>query len=447
MFTQGRFLVPAAACLLVISGWFPCTTRAADNWPQFRGPTGSGVSTNPGLPGTWSAADRVAWKTPIPGRGWSSPIVWGQRIFITTAIQEGGEIEPVKKGLYLGGDRPAPGETHRWIVYCLDLASGKIVWEKEVHRGVPQHGHHLKNTLASETPVTDGERVFAYFGNVGLFCFDLEGKPLWSKRWESVPTRFGWGTAASPVLHGDRIYVVNDNDKQSFLVALDTKTGEPIWRVERDEKSNWATPFVWENEKRTEIVTSGTGKVRSCGLDGQLLWELGGMSVITIPTPFAAHGLLYVTSGYVADQRKPLFAIRPGAAGDISLEADQTGNEYIAWCQKKAGPYNPSPIVYGDYLYVLYDMGLLACYHAKTGEEIYGKRRIDPEARAFTASPWAYDGKIFCLSEDGDTFVIRAGPEFELLGKNSLGELCMATPAIVRDGLIIRTESHVFRIK
>ena len=447
MFTQGRFLVPAAACLLVVSGWFPCTTRAADNWPQFRGPTGSGVSTNPGLPGTWSGADRVAWKTPIPGRGWSSPIVWGQRIFITTAIQEGGEIEPVKKGLYLGGDRPAPGETHRWIVYCLDLASGKIVWEKEVHRGVPQHGHHLKNTLASETPVTDGERVFAYFGNVGLFCFDLEGKPLWSKRWESVPTRFGWGTAASPVLHGDRIYVVNDNDKQSFLVALDTKTGEPIWRVERDEKSNWATPFVWENEKRTEIVTSGTGKVRSCGLDGQLLWELGGMSVITIPTPFAAHGLLYVTSGYVMDRRKPLFAIRPGAVGDISLEEDQVSNEYIVWCQKQAGPYNPSPIVYGDYLYVLYDMGLLACYHAKTGEEIYGKRRIGPGARAFTSSPWAYDGKIFCLSEDGDTFVIRAGPEFELLGKNSLGELCMATPAIVRDGLIIRTESHVFRIK
>ena len=264
---------------------------------------------------------------------------------------------------------------------------------------------------------------------------------------EDAPTRFGWGTAASPVLHGERIYVVNDNEKESFLVALNKKTGERIWRVERDEKSNWATPFVWENEKRTEVVTPGTGKIRSYGLDGQLLWELGGMSAITIPTPFAEHGLLYVTSGYVMDQRKPLFAIRPGARGDISLEENQAGNEYIAWCQKKAGPYNPSPIVYGDYLYVLYDMGLLACYNAKTGEEVYGKRRIGPGARAFTSSPWAYDGKIFCLSEDGDTFVIRAGPEFELLGKNSLGELCMATPAIVGDGLIIRTESHVFRIK
>jgi len=440
-------MAPAAAWLLVVAGWLPCAARAADDWPQFRGPTGSGVSAAAGLPDTWSATDHVAWKTPIPGRGWSSPIVWGNRVFLTTAIKEEGELEPVKKGLYLGGDRPAPKEVHRWMVYCLDLDSGKVVWEREAHRGVPQHGYHLKNSPASETPVTDGERVCAYFGNVGLFCFDLEGKPLWSKRWESVPTRFGWGTAASPVLHGGRIYVVNDNDKQSFLVALDAKTGEQAWRVERAEKSNWATPFVWQNAKRTEIVTPGSGRVRSYGLDGQVLWELGGMSVITIPTPLAAHGLLYVTSGYVMDKRKPLFAIRPGAAGDITLGEDQAGNEYVAWCQKQAGPYNPSPIVYEDYLYVLYDTGQVACYNARTGEEVYGKRRIAPGARAFTASPWAYGGKVFCLSEDGDTYVIRAGPEFELLGRNSLGELCMATPAIVRDGLIIRTESHVLRIK
>jgi len=391
--------------------------------------------------------DGVEWSTGIPGRGWSSPIVWDKKIFVTTAIKEGGEVEPVKKGLYFGGNRPAPKEVHGFAFYCLDLDSGKIVWNKDVHRGVPQHGHHLKNTLASETPVTDGERVYAYFGNMGLFCFDFEGQQLWSKQWESVPTRFGWGTAASPVLHGERVYVVNDNDQQSFLVALDKKTGEQIWRVDRDEKSNWATPFVWENEKRTEIVTPGTGKIRSYDLDGQLLWELGGMSAITIPTPLVAHGLLYVTSGYVLDRRKPLFAIRPGAAGDISLEDDQLGNEYVAWCQKQAGPYNPSPIVYGDYLYVLYDMGLFACFDAKTGDEVYGKRRIGPGARGFTSSLWAYDGKIFCLSEDGDTFVIQAGPEFKLLGKNSLGGLCMATPAIVGDGLIIRTESHLLRIR
>ena len=447
MFTQGRFLTLATVCFLILSCGLPGDSRAADNWPQFRGPAASGVSANTGLPDTWSEAEHVAWKTPIPGRGWSSPVVWGERIFITTAIREDGEPEAVKKGLYFGGNRPAPKGVHRWMVYCLELDTGKIAWEREVYRGTPEHGHHLKNSLASETPVTDGERVYAYIGNVGLFCFDLEGTQLWSKRWESVPTRFGWGTAASPVLHGERIYVVNDNDKESFLVALDKKTGEQIWRVERDEKSNWATPFVWENEKRTEIVTPGTGKIRSYGLDGQQLWELGGMSVITIPTPFAEHGLLYVTSGYVMDKRRPLFAIRPGASGDITLEADQAGNEYIRWFQKQAGPYNPSPIVYGDYLYVLYDRGLLACFNAKTGEEVYGKRRIGPGATAFTASPWAYDGKLFCLSEDGDTFVIQAGSEFKLLGKNSLDELCMATPAIIRDGLIIRTETQLLRIK
>jgi outer membrane protein assembly factor BamB len=318
---------------------------------------------------------------------------------------------------------------------------------REVHRGIPKYGHHLKNSLASETPVTDGERVYAYFGNVGLFCFDFAGKALWSKRWESVPTRFGWGTAASPVLHGDRIYVVNDNDRESFLVALNKKTGEQVWRVERDEKSNWATPFVWKNDKRTEIVTPGSGKIRSYGLDGQLLWELGGMSMITIPTPITQDGLLYLTSGYVMDRRKPLFAIRPGAAGDLTLATGQTSNEYIAWCQKLAGPYNPSPIVYGDYLYVLYDLGQLACYHSRTGKEIYGKRRIAPSARAFTASPWAYNGMLFCLSEDGDTFVIQAGPDFKLLRKNSLGETCLATPAIVSDSLIVRTESQLLRIK
>lgn len=447
MFRHDRLGEPAAVFLLLMSCCISDACFAGDNWPQFRGPDASGVCANSALPDTWSVVDGVEWKTPIPGRGWSSPIVWGKRIFVTTAIKEGGEVEPVKKGLYFGGNRPAPTEVHRFLVYCLDLNSGKIVWGKEVHRGVPQHGHHLKNTLASETPVTDGERVYAYFGNVGLFCFDFAGAELWSKQWESVPTRFGWGTAASPVLHGERIYVVNDNDQQSFLVALDKKTGKQIWRVARDEKSNWATPYVWENEKRTEIVTPGTGKIRSYDLDGQLLWELGGMSSITIPTPFTEHGLLYVTSGYVLDRRKPLFAIRPGAVGDISLEDDQLGNEYVAWCQKQAGPYNPSPIVYGDYLYVLYDMGLFACYDAKTGDEVYGRRRIGPGARAFTASLWAYHGKLFCLSEEGDTFVIKAGPEFKLLGKNSLGELCMATPAIVSDGLIIRTESHLLRIR
>ena len=434
------FITIAVANFLLVSSGL-----AEVNWPQFRG-CAAGVAEDKILPDTWSATENVAWTVDIPGRAWSSPIVWGDRIFVTSAIPEG-EVEAPKKGLYFGGNRDKPSDkTHRWMVYCIDWNSGRILWEHIAHKGVPEHPLHIKNTYASETPVTDGQRVYAYFGNVGLFCYDLNGKPLWSKRYESFKIRYDWGTAASPVLHEDRLYIVNDNDEQSFLVALDKETGDQIWRVDRDEKSNWATPYVWKNKQRTELVTCGTGKVRSYSLDGKLLWELGGMSVIVIPTPFAAHGLLYITSGYVGDKKRPLFAIRPGAQGDITLKDGQTSNEYILWCQKQGGPYNPSPIIYGDYLYVLYDRGMLSCYDAQTGSKIYGRQRIAPGANAFTSSPWANDGKIFCLSEDGDTFIIQAGPEFKVLGKNSLDEMCMATPAILRGSLIIRTLTKLYRI-
>ena len=421
---------------------------AQENWPQFRGAQSLGVATNRNLPVTWSATQNVAWQTDVPGMGWSSPVVWGDKIFLTSVIRDG-EVEPPKKGLYFGGERKTPStNTQHWMVYAFDWQTGKKVWEKQVHEGSPATSIHLKNTYASETPVTDGERVYAYFGNLGLFCLDRNGKEGWSQKFGHFKTRYGWGTAASPVLHGDRIFVVNDNDEQSFLVALDKKTGKQLWRVERDEKSNWATPFVWENERRTELVLPGTKKVRSYDLDGKVLWELGGMSSIVIPSPFAMHGLLYVCSGYVGDKIRPVYAIRPGALGDISLKDGETSNASIAWYEKTAAPYNPSPLVYGDQFYVLFDFGFLSCHDAKTGKEIYDKQRINPEgATAFTASPWAYDNKVFCLSEDGDTFVFQAGPEYKLIGKNSLGEMCMATPAIARDSLIIRTMSKLYRIR
>lgn len=425
---------------------FASGASAQVNWPQFRGPN-AGVVEDDTLPTTWSTTENVAWVIDIPGRAWSSPIAWGDRIFVTSAVGAADDEMP-KKGLYLGGNRDKPSDkVHRWMVYCIDLSSGKILWEKLAHQDVPKNPVHIKNTYASETPVTDGQRVYAYFGNIGLFCYDFDGRKLWSKQFGNFKMRYNWGTAASPVLYKDRLYIVNDNDEQSFLIALDKKTSEQIWRVDRDEKSNWATPYIWENKQRTEIITSGTGKVRSYSLDGELLWELGGLSGITIPTPFAKHDLLYVTSGFVADRKRPLFAIRPGARGDITLKDDQNSNQYIAWCQKQGGPYNPSPIVYGDYLYVLYDRGIISCYNARTGSEIYSKERIAAGANAFTSSPWANDGKIFCLSEDGETFVIQAGAEFKVLASNKLDEMCMATPAAVRGSLIIRTISKLYRIR
>jgi outer membrane protein assembly factor BamB len=416
----------------------------AKQWPQFRGPGSTGVADDPALPDKWSQTENVAWKTAIPGVGWSSPIIWGDRIFVTTVISSS-DVEKPKKGLYFGGERKPPTDEHRWVVYAVDFTTGKIVWEREVHRGLPS-ARHLKNTYASETPVTDGERVYAYFGNVGLFCFDFSGKLLWSQPVKPSPTRYGWGTAASPILDNGRLYVVNDNDEHSYLQALDAKTGKVIWSVDRAEKTNWATPYLWAHDGKKEIVTPGTGRVRSYDLDGKLLWEFGGMSSISIPTPFASHGLLYVTSGYVGDQVRPVYAIKPGAKGDISLATGETSNASIAWYLPQAGPYNPSPLVYGDYYYTLLDRGFLTCHEASTGKEIYGKQRLDAAAGAFTASPWAANGKIFMLSEDGDTFVVEAGPEYKLVGKNSLDEMSMATPAIARGSLVIRTASNLYRI-
>jgi outer membrane protein assembly factor BamB len=256
----------------------------------------------------------------------------------------------------------------------------------------------------------------------------------------------GWGTAASPALAGGRLFVVSDNEEKSFVVALDARTGKELWKVERDEKSNWATPFVWKNDRRTELVTAGSGRVRSYDLDGKLLWQLRGMSVISIPTPGAGEGLLYVTSGYVADPfMKPLYAVRPGAEGDISLKAGEDSNKWVAWCHRQAGPYHPSPLVYNGLVYVLYDRGMLSCYEAKTGKPVYEKQRLG--ATAFTASPWAYNGKVFCLSEDGDTFVVRAGRDFKVLGRNRLDDMALATPALAGGSLFVRTASKLYCLR
>lgn len=421
---------------------------AQTKWPQFRGGDSRGVSEEGNLPDRWSATENVVWKRDIPGRGWSSPIVWGDRVFLTTVINSGSSEEP-KKGLYFGGDRPKPADAaHQWKVVCLDLKTGEVRWERQVHEGKPETPIHLKSSYASETPVTDGERVYCYFGNLGIYCFDLDGKEVWKHSLKPHANRYGWGTAASPVLHRDRLFVVNDNDEDSYLLALDTKTGERVWRVPRDEKSNWATPFVWQNNQRTEIVTLGTGKVRSYDLEGKLLWSLTGMSSITIATPYEYKGLLYVSSGYVLDSLKPLYAIRPGAAGDISLQDGATSNDFIAWSQPKAAPYNPSSLIYNDRLYVLYDRGLVSCYNPSDGREIFAPKRI-PDGRAFTSSPWAYGDKVFCLNEDGVTFVLKASDQYELLHTNSLAadDMCMATPAMVGDRLLIRTSERVYCIQ
>ncbi|HVV72635.1 MAG TPA: PQQ-binding-like beta-propeller repeat protein, partial [Verrucomicrobiae bacterium] len=418
------------------------------NWPQFRGADAAGFSTNANLPDTWSPTQNVAWKLEIPGRSWSSPITWGDRVFLTS-VENLGESEPPKKGLYLGGNRPEPSKAeHQWKVVCLDLVHGKVQWAKTVERQAPQTPVHLKNTYGSETPVTDGERVYALFGNVGVFAFTLDGQEAWSKHLEPRRTRYGWGTASSPVLHGGRLFVVDDNDEKSELLALDARTGRELWRAEREEKSNWATPFVWENQKRVEIVVPGTHAVRSYDPDGRSLWSLTGMSSIDIPTPCAGDGLLFVSSGYVMDKVRPLYAVRAGAKDDISLKPGETNGQFIAWADPVGGPYVPSPLYYQGRLYVLFDRGLLSCRDAQTGNVLYDRERL-PEGFAFTASPWAAGGKIFCLNENGVCYVVRAGDKFELLHTNKLADddMCMATPALAGDRLLIRTAARLYCLR
>ena len=417
----------------------------AQEWPQFRGPDASGVvADNAQLPESWSRTDNIAWRTEIPGLGWSSPIVTNGLIVFTTVVSDG-DVEFPEGGWYGGGERDIPADTHHWLIYALDLDTGEPRWTTEVHSGAPQSSHHVKNTFASESPVTDGERLYVMFGNLGIYALDFNGTVLWSRELGTSATRNGWGTAGSPVVHDGRLYVVVDTDDQSYIAALSGETGAEVWRTDRDEGSNWSTPYIWEHAQQTEIVTLGTDKVRSYNLDGELLWELSGMSSIVIPTPITAHGMLYIESGYIADFFRPVYAIRPGATGDISLQEGVSSNEYVAWSLEQGGSYHPSPLVYGDYYYTLLDRGLMTCHDARTGEEIYGRQRITV-GEGFTSSPWAYNGKIFALSESGTTYVIEAGREFRIIGENELDEFTMATPAILNDSLIIRTSEAVYRI-
>ena len=417
-------------------------------WAKFRGPDNGAVADDPRLPDTWSETTNVVWKVDIPGLGWSSPVVWDDHVFLTTAVSAGEERQPVR-GLYDPG--AASGATrsvanHRWLVYDLDFTTGAVRWAREMAVAVPQIERHLKNSFASETPVTDGERVYVYFGTIGLVAaLDLTGEVQWQRELGVFNGRQRFGTAASPALHDGRLYVVNDNTTQSFLVALDAGTGDEVWRVERDEVENWATPFVWENDVRTEIVTAGLRRVRSYDLDGRLLWELGGMTVNVVPTPFARDGLIYVSSGYPGGMPRPVYAIRPGASGDISLSEGENGNDFIVWYQPMLGTYNTSALVYDGQYYTLLDRGFLLTHDARTGREVYGRTRIKPGS-GFTASPWAYNDRIFLMGEDGDTFVIRAGPEFELLRTKTLDEMALATPAVVRGSVLLRTQTKLYRL-
>ena len=444
--TRGMLLTRAALGLSLGQ------VAAAENWPTFRGDGARGISEKKNLPLEWDAKQNknIEWKTAVAGFGWSNPVVHSGRIYLTSAVSDG-EIEPSKPGLYFGGDRKEPiKHLHHFLVLCLDLKSGEYLWQKEVLASRPLTPIHIKNSYAAETPVTDFERVYAYFGSHGLYCLDKTGKVLWKKMFKPYEMRNGWGTGASPILDGDQLIIVNDNMEESWLAAFDKRSGKQLWKKERDEPSNWSSPYVWKHDGIKELILTGRNRTRAYDLKGNERWSLKWKTrtSIVIPTPFEAHGLLYIASGYVGDREKHVYAIRPGAKGDISLKSGETKNKYIAWYDRRAGPYNPSPLVYGDEFYTLFDFGFLGCRNAKTGEVHYDKERINLEkATGFTASPWAYRGHVFALSEGGDTFVFKAGKEYKLVRVNHTGGMSMANPALVGDRLLLRNQTHLFSIR
>lgn len=473
MLNSSRFswaLLLAALCALATGS---SQTHGTAGWPQFRGPSGSGIADGKDIPLEWSAKQNVLWSIDVPGRGWSSPVVWRNKVFLTSAISPSSTKQP-QAGIF-GNDYIAAllnqglSEAEamrrvrnrdieatedltadvRWMVYCIDAGSGRVEWEREAHNGKPMGGRHRKNSFASETPVTDGQHVYAYFGNVGLFCYSFQGDLVWSYKWDPHKMYLDFGTASSPVLHGNRVYVQNDNEEECFLSAIDKKTGKEVWRVLRNpesgRRSDWATPYVWENRARTEIIAIGSGRIISYDLEGKELWRLGGMKGMPIPLAISDSQLLYVGAGDQTGATRPLFAVRPGAAGDISLRPGETSNAYVAWFLERSSAYVPSPLAYRDRLYVVQDNGIIAAYESRTGRQIY-KARIGTGA-TFSSSPWASNGKIFCLSEDGDTYVIRAGDEYRLLAQNSIGEMCLATPAIADGSLFLRTMTKLYRIE
>jgi len=419
------------------------------DWAQFRGPNNSGVGSESQAPSQWSDTRNLAWTREIPGYGWSSPIVVGDKLIVTTAICEN-QKRPQPSFLGNFGLGKAPAAIYRWEIHCLDRNTGKTLWSQTALQCKPRIATTSGNTYASETPVSDGVCVYAWFGMHGVYCYNLDGKQLWQRDLGAYKMLMNWGTGSSPTLDGDRLFILCDNDEQPFLVALDKKTGKDLWRVTRDERSNWTTPFVWRNQLRTEVVTAGGNAIRSYDpADGKVLWELkrpaASSASYVNATPVGSDHLLYVAAGN-SPGHSPLWAVKAGASGDISLKRGETSNASIAWWSTKACPPMASPLLYQDHLYILMqNINVLMCLDARTGEEVY-KERLKG-AHSFTSSPWACDGKLYCLDEDGQTFVVKAGPRFELLGKNGIKDMFWATPALSRDALYLRGADRLYCIR
>lgn len=423
---------------------------SAQNWASFRGPDAAGIAESKTLPTNWNAETpaNIRWKTRIPGLGHASPIVWGNRVFIATAVSGDSSALQTQTRSNLPVTESAK---YSWRIYCLDKNNGKIIWEKIAHEGAPRVKRHLKASQANSTPATDGKYVVTLFASEGLFCFDMEGKLLWKQDLGILDpglhddAAVQWGYASSPIIYKNSVIVQGDAHAQSFLAAFNLKDGKRVWTVERDEMPSWGTPTIYRGKSRDELITNAPKYLRGYDpMTGKELWRFANDELIVqVPTPFIAHEMFYFTGGWPGG--RPIKVLRPNANGDISLREGQNANAHVAWRSERGGPYVPTPIVYGDYLYSCTDKGVLTCFNAKTGEEIY-QLRINEQGFGMSASPVAGNGMVYFPGEDGEVYVIKAGPQYELLSINPMGEAMMATPAISENLLIIRGRHHVFGI-
>ncbi len=415
------------------------------------------------------------WSASVPGQGWSSPVIAGGTVFLTSAVSSRPFKQP-SPGIY-GNDYiaqlraeglsnaevskrlrdrdnevPEESDAIRYMVFAYDTKAGALKWEREAFRGLPVGGRHRKNTYASETPFTDGERIYAYFGlNVGLFCYDLDGTLLWKRQWPPQPIYLDFGTGSSPIVHDGRVYLLQDSEGDSFLTALDARTGADIWRVPRKERgafnrtSSWSTPLIWTNSVRTEIVTTGHGFIQGYGLDGRELWRIGGVSM-PLTSPVAAGDILVAGTGAQdGGSVRPVFAIKAGATGDITLADGAASNSSVLWMHPRAAGYTPSALIHRGRVYLVHDLGTMLVLDLATGREVY-RARVGGVGHTFSASPLGADDRLYFTDEEGTTIVLRAGDEYAEIAQNDLGEMSLASPAVDGTSLFIRTDKALYRI-
>ncbi len=434
----------ALTAILIVGMLLVEAKPGSSNWAQWRGNDGQGISTETNLPTEWDGTKNVQWKTPITGRGHSSPIVWGNRIFLTSDIE--GEVVPgAKATVHILGkeefkhpDWAGSDRKHTMKVICVDAGNGKVLWEQTAYEGTVFDYRHRRNTYASPTPATDGKMVYAYFGSEGLYAYDYKGKQVWKKSVGGIKT-LGMGVGTSPILYENLVILQCDENEgqNSFMVAFDKANGNEVWRVKRPVQVSWSTPALVKTKERTELITNGNEFTLSYDpKTGKELWRAPGVKSNAIHTPLIGDGMIIVSAGY---PEKRTIAIKLGGNGDL------TNTENIAWKYEKGTAYCSSPILYGDYIYLISDKGMLTCVEVKTGKVVYEGARV-PVPASFMSSPVAFDGKLLITSDDGDTFVVKAGPKHEIIRTNSLGEPVYTTPALANGKIYIRGEKNLYCI-